>query len=66
VIKQIRGSAGGCSPVSAAVERRSVFRPGRVTFKLMVSNACCRGGIFVLPLKPAMVTSESVETSTFM
>jgi hypothetical protein len=38
------------SPVSAALERRSVFRPGRVTFRLIDSNACSKGAIFVLPL----------------
>jgi hypothetical protein len=38
------------SPVSAALERRSVFRPGSVTFRLIVSNACSKGAIFVLSL----------------
>jgi len=38
------------SPVSAALESRSVFRPGSVTFRLIVSNACSKGAIFVLSL----------------
>ena len=55
-----------CSPVSAAVERRSIFRPGSVTFKLIVSKACSRGAIFVLSLWPAMITRESMDTSMVM
>ena len=37
-------------PVNAAFERRSVFRPGSVTFRFIVSNAWSKGAIFVLSL----------------
>lgn len=45
--------------MSAAVESRLVFKPGSVAFRSMVSNACSRDEIFVLPSKPEMVITES-------
>lgn len=47
-------------PFSAASSKRFVDIPGNVTSMLNVLNASTRDAIFVLPSKPAMLSSTSV------